>query len=160
MCSTWNPAAPAGRHDLPAILAAEDALFVARHQKSALARIHANRRGVFPVQAGARVAPGGAAVVGDSNARGVAEVDGAGRVAIHRDILQFGDVAAGQNLPLLTVLAHPDQTVARRHIQRAGVGRVVIQRVDEGMIVAGVPPLARSPAFRKMPLGGSFAPTT
>ena len=127
------------------ILAAEDPLFIARHQKSALARIHANRRGIFPVQSGARVTPCGAAVVADSYARRVAEVDRAGRMAVHRNILQLGDFAAGQNLPSLAVLAHSNQTVARRHVQRAGVGRIIVQGVDEGMIVAGVPPFPRSP---------------
>ena len=68
---------------LPRVVAVEDALFVARHQNSALPRIGSNCRRVFAVQSGAGVLPGGAAVPAHPNARGVAKVNGAGRVAIH-----------------------------------------------------------------------------
>ena len=131
-----------GAPRFPRVLAAEDPFFIARHQKSAFAGVHANRRRIFPLQPGTRVLPRGAAIVADANSRRVAEVNGAGGMTIYRDILQFSHVATGQDLPLLAPFADPNQTVACRHEQRSRVGRVVIHCVDEGVIITGVPPFA------------------
>ena len=63
-----------------AVLAAENALFVARQQNAATARIHADGLRVFAMEPRRGVAPGRAAVVADADPASVGEVDVAGSI--------------------------------------------------------------------------------
>ena len=125
-----------------AVFAAEDALLAASEQHAGPARIDAERRGVLAAQAGTGILPGGATVMAHLNAGGVAEIDRAGIVAVHGHVEQFGDVATRQNLPTLAAAGNAQQAVAGGGVDHGRVARIEIERGDEGMIEAGVPPLA------------------
>src|SRR5437660_990462 len=77
-----------------------------------------------------------------ANAGGVREVDGARRIAIHRDIQPFGDIAAGEDLPALATPGDAYEAVAGGDVQRAGIARIEIEPVDEGVVETGMPPTA------------------
>jgi hypothetical protein len=123
-----------------AVFAAEDALLGAGEQKAGAARIDAERRGVFAAQTGSGLVPGGAAIVAHLNAVSVAEIDGAGSVAVESDVEQFGDVAAGEDLPALAAGGNAQQAVAGGGVDHRGVARIEIECGDKGVIETGVPP--------------------
>src|ERR1039457_1434140 len=142
---------------LAAIFAAEDSLFVPGHQNSATPPVHANRRGVFPPQAEAGVVPRAAPVMRDLNARGVTEVDGAGSIAVYRNVEQLGDIAAGQDLPSFAAFRDSQQSVPRGDIDGGRVHRVIIERGQKRKIEPHVAPGPRV-RFPEDAARGKFGP--
>src|SRR5205823_1193502 len=119
------------------VLAAEDALFVAGHERAGTGAVDADGAGVLAVKPGGQALPRGAAVVTDLDAVSVAEVD-AGRVG--GDVEDLGDVAAGEDFPALAVFADADQAVAGRDVEGRRIAAVVVERGNDGEIESGVAP--------------------
>jgi hypothetical protein len=124
------------------ILTAEDAFFAARDQHSGLPAVDAQRLGVLAMQARADLLPRDAAIPADADSVAMAKYIGARRVAVHRDIAQFGDIASGEELPGSAVIGGADESVASGQIDdrwMLGMG-IVVDRGEERMVVACVLP--------------------
>ena len=138
---------PSGSRKPPyfaSILAAEDAFFGSSQQNAGAFAVDTNCLGVLAAQTSAEFLPGTSRVATDRNPRAVREVNGIGRIGIHRNIAQFGDIAAGQNLPFLAMIGCPNETVSSSKVEGRRITWVVIQCEQERVIIAGVPPLAGS----------------
>src|SRR5262245_38004202 len=80
--------------------------------------------------------------MGHANTCRMAEIDRAPGIAIDRDIAQLRNLAPGENLPMLAQVVHSQQAVAGSYKHSRWIGRVIIHRVDEGVIEARMPPAA------------------